>query len=88
MDTDPALRFVTASLHLDYVRPTPIDGPLDLRSRVKGIAGRKVTVTTILSVRGEVCARGEVIAVQMPEQMMRTLPGSPMADSGVSARES
>jgi len=67
MDTDPPLRFVTASLHVDYLRPTPIEGPLKLRSQVKEIRGRKVVVTTSLSVQGEVCARGEVVAVQIPD---------------------
>ncbi len=70
MDSDPPLRFVTASLHVDYVQPTPIEGPLELRSQVKEVKGRKVVVSTILSVRGEVCARGEVVAVQIPEQMV------------------
>jgi len=67
MDTDPPLRFVTASLHVDYLRPTPIEGPLKLRSQVKEIRGRKVVVTTTLSAQGEVCARGEVVAVQIPD---------------------
>lgn len=70
MDTDPPLRFVTASLHVDYLRPTPIEGPLELRSQVKEIKGRKVVVSTVLSVQGEVCARGEVVAVQIPENMI------------------
>jgi acyl-coenzyme A thioesterase PaaI-like protein len=69
LDTEPPLRFVTGSLHVDYVRPTPIEGPLELRSQVKEIKGRKVVVATTLSVHGEVCARGEVVAVQIPEQM-------------------
>jgi acyl-coenzyme A thioesterase PaaI-like protein len=72
MDSDPPRRFVTASLHVDYLRPTPIQGPLDLRSRVKEIKGRKVVVTTTLSVAGEVCAQGEVVAVQIPENWMRS----------------
>lgn len=67
MDTLPARRFVTASLHVDYVRPTPIEGPLELRSQVKEIKGRKIVVSTSLSVRGQVCARGEVIAIQLPD---------------------
>jgi acyl-coenzyme A thioesterase PaaI-like protein len=67
MDTEPALRFVTASLHVDYLRPTPIEGPLELRSQIKEVKGRKVVVSTTLSAQGEVCARGEVVAVQMPE---------------------
>lgn len=67
MDAEPAKRFVTGSLHVDYVRPTPIQGPLELRSQVKEIKGRKVVVSTTLSVRGELCARGEVVAVEVPE---------------------
>lgn len=68
-DADPPLRFVTGSLHVDYLRPTPIEGPLELRSQVKEIKGRKVVVSTTLSVQGQVCARGEVVAVQIPEEM-------------------
>jgi acyl-coenzyme A thioesterase PaaI-like protein len=69
MDTDPPLRFVTGSLHVDYVRPTPIEGPLELRSHVREIRGRKVVVSTTLSVHGQACATGEVVAVLIPEEM-------------------
>lgn len=69
MDTDPPLRFLTASLHVDYLRPTPLDGPLELRAQVKGIKGRKVVVVTRLSADGQLCARGEVVAIQMPEHL-------------------
>lgn len=70
MDTEPPLRFVTASLHVDFVRPTPLGVPLEVRGRVKEIKGRKVVVAATVSAEGEVCARGEVVAVQMPERMM------------------
>ncbi len=70
MDTEPAHRFVTASLHVDYLRPTPIGGPLQLRARVKEIKGRKVVVSVTLSAGGEVCARGEVVTVEMPEHFV------------------
>ena len=69
MGTLPPLRFVTASLHVDYLRPTPIEGPLELRSQVKEVKSRKVVVSTTLSAGGEVCARGEVVAVKIPENM-------------------
>ena len=69
-DSQPPLRFVTASLHVDYLRPTPIEGALQLRSQVKEIKGRKVVVETALSAGGEICARGEVVAVQIPENMV------------------
>jgi acyl-coenzyme A thioesterase PaaI-like protein len=73
MDTEPPLRFLTASLHVDYVRPTPLGVPLEIRARVREIKGRKVVIAATLSAQGEVCARGEVVAVQMPD---RLLPGS------------
>ena len=66
----PLLRFLTASLHVDYKRPTPIAGPLEIRGQVKEIKGRKVVVVATVSVEGKLCARGEVVAVQMPEKMM------------------
>ena len=66
MDTAPCLRFVTASLHVDYLQPMPIEGSLELRGKVKEVRGRKVVVTTEVIAQGEVCARGEVIAIQMP----------------------
>jgi acyl-coenzyme A thioesterase PaaI-like protein len=68
IDTLP-LRFVTASLHVDYLRPAPIGVALEVRARVKEIKGRKVIVAATVSFNQEICARGEVIAVQMPEHM-------------------
>ncbi len=65
MDSDPPIRFVTASLQVDYLRPTPIAGPLSLRSRFKEVGARKVVVLTDLLAAGEVCARGEVVAVRL-----------------------
>jgi acyl-coenzyme A thioesterase PaaI-like protein len=76
MDSEPPLRFLTASLHVDYLRPTPIDGPLELRAQVKEMKGRKVTVSVALFAGGELCARGEVVTVQVPEEMMAGLLGN------------
>jgi acyl-coenzyme A thioesterase PaaI-like protein len=70
MDTLPPLRFLTASLHVNYLLPTPIDGLIEIRGRVKEIKGRKVVVESRLIVGGKVCATGEVVAVQVPEHMM------------------
>ena len=70
MDTEPPLRFVTASLHVDYVRPTPLGVPLDVRASVKELKGRKVVMTAILSAEGAVCARAEVVAVRMPDHLI------------------
>lgn len=70
MDSEPPLRFVTASLHVDYLKPTPLGVPLELRGRVKEIKGRKVIVSIDLNAQGVTCARGEVIAVEIPDSML------------------
>lgn len=67
MDTQPPFRFVTASLQVDYLRPTPLGVPLEVRGRVEEITERKVVVSTTLIAEGEVCAKGKVVAVRMPE---------------------
>jgi acyl-coenzyme A thioesterase PaaI-like protein len=71
--TDPPLRFVTGSLRVDYLAPTPIDALLELRARVREIKGRKVRLDVSLSAQGVVCARGEVVTVQMPADWMDKL---------------
>ena len=70
MDTQPALRFLTAALHVEYLRPTPLGVPLELRGRVKEFQGRKVVVRVSVSANGQVCVQGEVVAVQVPERWM------------------
>ena len=70
MDRLPAYRFVTASLHVDYLAPTPLDAELELRGRVKEIKGRRVIIAATLSALGRITARGEVVAVQMPDSFM------------------
>ncbi len=70
MDTLPPMRFVTASLQVDYLRPTPLGVPLEVRGRVEEIKERKVVVSSTLIAEGEVCAKGKVVAVQMPEHLV------------------
>lgn len=78
MGSEPALRFVTASLRVDYLRPTPLGVPLEVRGRVSEIKGRKIVVSVTLSAEGQVCAKGEIVAVQMPGYMRPTQgPGAP-----------
>ena len=74
MDTLPPFRFVTGSLHVDFLKPTPLTDQIEIRGRVKEIKGRKVIVETTVIVNGIVTARGEVVAVQMPDSFGVTLP--------------
>ncbi len=69
MDTQPPFRFVTASLKVDYLRPTPLGIVLELRGKIEEIRGRKVVVTETLSAAGVLCATGTVVAVQMPDSL-------------------
>jgi len=69
MGTEPELRFVTGSLHVDFLRPTPIDAELEVRGRIDEIKGKKVVISSTLSARGEVCAKGKVVAVLAPKSM-------------------
>jgi acyl-coenzyme A thioesterase PaaI-like protein len=66
LDSLPPFRFVTGSLHVDFLKPTPLV-ELEIRGKVKEIKGRKVVVETTVFAGGVATARGEVVAVQMPE---------------------
>ena len=65
----PAPRFVTASLKLDFLHPTPLGPKLELRSRVTAATSRKAIVSVWVSVNGAVTVRGEVVAVPLPASM-------------------
>lgn len=65
----PAPRFVTGALHVDYLEPTPLGPELELRATAKEISGRKVVVEVRVLAAGVLTARGEVVAVRMPETM-------------------
>ena len=71
LGSEPALRYVTASLKVDYLRPTPLGVELEVRARVREIKGRKVIVEAWVQAGGEVCVRGEVVAVRLPEALKR-----------------
>ena len=65
----PAPRFVTGSLRVDYLKPTPLGPEIVLRARAREIGSRKVAVDVSVEVEGVQTARGEVVAVRMPETM-------------------
>lgn len=69
-----APRFVTGSLHVDYLLPTRLGPELVVRGRIKSVAGRRVTVEATLSAGADETARGEVVAVLIPQAMTR--PGA------------
>jgi len=68
----PLSRFVAASLKVDYLKPAPLDTTFELRARVREIDGRKVTVNVTLSAKGEVCATGEELFIQLQRWSVQT----------------
>jgi acyl-coenzyme A thioesterase PaaI-like protein len=68
--SEPAFRFVTASLQVDYLLPTPLGIELEIRGKVIELKGRKVISEITVSANGEITAKGRVVAIQMPEKMV------------------
>jgi acyl-coenzyme A thioesterase PaaI-like protein len=68
-----APRFVTASLQVDYLEPTPLGPDLEVRGRIVEITERKVVLEETLSAEGVITARGRVVAVRMPGEMVSGL---------------
>jgi acyl-coenzyme A thioesterase PaaI-like protein len=66
--SDPELWYATASLQVEYLRPTNLRAPVILRARVVAVSGRKITVHCSLSSGDEVTARAEVLAVRVPPE--------------------
>jgi acyl-coenzyme A thioesterase PaaI-like protein len=73
LDSEPALRFLTGSLHVDFLKPTPLGVTLEIRGRVKEAKGRKVVIDEWIVANGVTTVRGEVVAVQVPEQLVKEL---------------
>lgn len=67
LETDQFKRFVTASLKIDFLAPTPVDTTIELRGKVRKMEGRKVVVDISLVVDEKIRAKGEVLMIQLPE---------------------
>ncbi|MCB9452209.1 MAG: PaaI family thioesterase [Anaerolineaceae bacterium] len=64
-DTEPEVTYVTGNLNVTYLQPTPIEGELVLRARIKELHERKAIVTCSVFAGDKECVRGEVIAVRV-----------------------
>lgn len=59
-------RFVTASITVDFLKPTPLGVELQVRGKVIEIDGRKVFVDLAIVVENEICAKGRGLFIQIP----------------------
>jgi uncharacterized protein (TIGR00369 family) len=71
----PSPRYVTAALHVDFLRPTPHGGELVLRARIVEEGRKKLVAAVAVSAGGEETARGQVVAVPLPAAMEAGAPG-------------
>ena len=71
MDTAPVLRFVTGSLKVDYLAPTPMGIELEIRGKVVEVTPKKAIIESTLFAGETVCAKGHVVAVRIPKAMMQ-----------------
>ncbi|MEM1090623.1 MAG: PaaI family thioesterase [Pseudomonadota bacterium] len=62
-------RFVTGSLTVNYLKPTPLGPELEVRARPLEIGERKVRVNVTVNVGETECVQGEVLAVRLPDSM-------------------
>jgi acyl-coenzyme A thioesterase PaaI-like protein len=61
----PRIGYVTASINISYLKPSPIDQPVELHASISRIEGRKAWLNCTLSAAGEVRARGEVLGIRV-----------------------
>ncbi|WP_243093816.1 PaaI family thioesterase [Thermus thalpophilus] len=66
------LRFVTASLKVDYLKPTPLGPELLLVGRPMEVKGKKVVVATELYAEGVLTVRGEAVLILIGEDFGRS----------------
>jgi acyl-coenzyme A thioesterase PaaI-like protein len=67
---DPSPRYVTASLEVQYLKPTPLGPMLELRAAPVSVGDRKVIVEVSLQVGGVETVRGRVVAAPIPAGMI------------------
>ncbi|RJS59077.1 PaaI family thioesterase [Bacillus sp. PK3_68] len=63
-------RFVTGSLQVDFIKPTPQGVPLKAVGKVEEVHPKKWKVHTEVFANDVLCARGEVVAVVMPSSFV------------------
>lgn len=64
-------RFVTASLNVNFIKPTPHGVELKLVGKVKEVHPKRFEVSIEVLAGNDVCATGEVVSVVMPSSFMQ-----------------
>jgi len=75
--TEPEIWYATASMTVDFLRPTPIDAVVHLRARLVANEDRVTTVECVLEGAGKERARASVRAIRVPDDWRHGVTGAP-----------
>jgi hypothetical protein len=67
----PSITYVTGSLQVRYLQPTPLDQEIVLRVHVSEVQGRKTHIACTVQAGDRVTAEGTVIAVRIDDDKAR-----------------
>ncbi|MBS4761226.1 thioesterase [Carnobacteriaceae bacterium zg-ZUI252] len=62
-------RFITARLEVDYIKPTPMNEPITVISRLEELTPKKAIITMEMVVADEVRAMARMVAVAVKDTM-------------------
>jgi acyl-coenzyme A thioesterase PaaI-like protein len=65
LGSEPPIWYATASLRVDYLRPTPIGQPVTMQARIIDAGPKKTSLSCVLLAGDEECAKAEVLAVRV-----------------------
>jgi acyl-coenzyme A thioesterase PaaI-like protein len=71
--SEPFIWYVTGSLKVDFLRPTPISQPVQLRAQIIEARERKTRVACLAASGGKECAVGDVLAVRVKESWLKEI---------------
>jgi len=64
--SDPAIMFATANLNINYLKPTPMDRELLLKSHVTELKPKKAVIACSIFADSLECVTASVVAVRIP----------------------
>ncbi len=68
-----APRCVTASLKVDYHKPTPLGPEMEVRGIIREVKGKKAIIDAKVFVDGVHTVSGEIIAIEVPAEFGKTI---------------
>jgi len=72
LDSEPVYRYATGTLTVKFLKPTPNDKTIELRTKITEVKGRKTVMTCSAFVEGEETASAEVIAIRVYDSSTHT----------------